>query len=607
MNYLHEQNETPPHYQHYVPQAFRTFIEENFYAQVAAKARLEHFKNDASFFESPDTHIALYTDHSVVHVRDVAQQTLEVIQRANGILIPQRSPTRLEFIRAYALHLAYLHDIGMRYLSDFGRFMHPEFAAHFVFQPVFDEWLHLLWQENAGNIPWTLLRLFKQRLSEDQIRLVLRELLALSVAHSKSKLPIAILNNPTALRKHLQYLLSTPLQKLYYEQKLEKWQRKSSEKAEMVQKFQQKLAEYQAEHPAPHTTALDYYGDFKQESFRWLVAEASEVRSFVQDVLDAARCLRAADALRQRGTVLRTSAGYEIFVDQLSANAIFALRSENNEELYLLRGEKPLNAGEANLASSEIDREGNLRISFHRGSFRSKKITRKAAHNAAVAINDIQADTIQSFQRDTEAANSLPPPQRPFEDIKILLEGVDDNPDFANWVAEELTKLNFNLAARIQTTVSLQGADLQEVERYLKGVEVETFFAAVDEREGVLRRIKKMCHLSNLIALEDVLREVKIVHVASGEQLIKEQSTSGFVYIPLSAGLRVFPLGGYESKSTPPWVPLGNTGVIRGSVRNSSVLAERSVHALAIPREVYLNYLYHPLTAESLAKRWKQR
>ena len=52
-----------------------------------------------------------------------------------------------------------------------------------------------------------------------------------------------------------------------------------------------------------------------------------------------------------------------------------------------------INAGEANIASSEIDTFGNLHISFHIGSFDTQEVTNKAAENATVVIDDIQVDT----------------------------------------------------------------------------------------------------------------------------------------------------------------------------------------------------------------------
>ena len=40
------------------------------------------------------------------------------------------------------------------------------------------------------------------------------------------------------------------------------------------------------------------------------------------DVVDALQALRAADVLRQRGTVLRTSGGFEICMDAETARAV---------------------------------------------------------------------------------------------------------------------------------------------------------------------------------------------------------------------------------------------------------------------------------------------
>ena len=49
---------------------------------------------------------------------------------------------------------------------------------------------------------------------------------------------------------------------------------------------------------------------------------AAAHRALADDAIDAVRLVRAADALRQRGTTLRTSAGYEIFIDTDSGDAV---------------------------------------------------------------------------------------------------------------------------------------------------------------------------------------------------------------------------------------------------------------------------------------------
>ena len=80
---------------------------------------------------------------------------------------------------------------------------------------------------------------------------------------------------------------------------------------------------------------LRHYHRFDEEAFQWLVSPHPAMQELVQDVIDTLRALRCADALRQRGTVLRTSGGYEIFMDQHTANAIFAF-SLGGDRLYLL-------------------------------------------------------------------------------------------------------------------------------------------------------------------------------------------------------------------------------------------------------------------------------
>jgi len=48
----------------------------------------------------------------------------------------------------------------------------------------------------------------------------------------------------------------------------------------------------------------------------------------------------------------------------------------------------------------------------------------------------------------------------------------------------------------------------------------------------------------------------------------------------MAAGLKVLPLGGYRDVEAKPWVPLGNTGVIRGSERNAQVVADSPLDVL---------------------------
>jgi uncharacterized tellurite resistance protein B-like protein len=63
-----------------------------------------------------------------------------------------------------------------------------------------------------------------------------------------------------------------------------------------------------------------------------------------------------------------------------------------------------------------------------------------------------------------------------------------------------------------------------------------------------------------------------------------------FVYIPMEEGLLSTPLGGYQAFAVRPWIPLGNTRVIRGATQEATVVAQRELPLLLIPKEVYLKH-----------------
>jgi hypothetical protein len=150
------------------------------------------------------------------------------------------------------------------------------------------------------------------------------------------------------------------------------------------------------------------------------------VRVLVADVIDTLRMLRCADALRQRGSLLKTSGGYEIFIDQSSSELLFALR-RGAEQLLLAALPVPIAAGEANVASSALNRGGNLRISFHRGAFAHPEVLQRAASDAACVVHDIQADVIDTFQPSAaQEQNGVQTAPRT-DTLQILLEAVEDN------------------------------------------------------------------------------------------------------------------------------------------------------------------------------------
>ena len=540
----------------------RREIEARYYARVNASARLERLINDPEFLRDPPGHAALWPDHGVVHVRDVAHQVLRVLDVVRGVLVPQRSPARFYFMQAYGVLAAYVHDIGMFDFSPFGRAMHPEFAAQAVMGPEFDDLIAAIQAENCGGIAQRVVGLARRGTFREPPGIVLRQMMAMAMCHSKSKVPVELLNAPRKLSRLMQCALTSDLQDLYRQQQVEQGQ-------------------------------LSTPGECAGASFSWLVFSDPAARQLAGDVIDTLRALRAADSLRQRGTVLKTSGNYEIMVDRIAANAIWALRL-GQERLFLLQSDNPVAAGEANIASSALEPDGSLRIGFHRGAFLEQGAVRRAARNAAFVVNDVQRDVIESFRR-PGPLDGL----RNSEEIPILLEDTDDNLEFAELVHQELLHLNPGLSNPVRCVPSLHNATALEISRYLQSHNLDW---NMDKRRELVERVAASGTKTQGMDLVQAFQDVRLIELAAGQVLIKANSPAAFVYIPLGDGLQVIPLGGYAPFPVRPWMPLGNTGVIRGAERNADIVAQAEVELLVIPQEVFLKYWHHPYTAEELRR-----
>lgn len=592
----------------YLPEEIRRGIERQYYMAINEKARLSCLLSDPEFLKDPAKHVGLYSDHGVVHARDVAKQIIHVLDIANGVLIPGRSSNRLRFMKGYGVIMAYIHDIGMRQFSYFGRKMHPEFASQEVFCSRFDGWVDIIWNENCGNIAWRLTNLANLGVIPQDPKVVLREMLAMANCHNKSKVPVEILNDVQALRQVMLLCLGTNLDWLFRKQRAERARQRLREAMqaqkgpetilrlqEAVRAAEKELDRCGTAAANPNLVARQYYTDFgldfERDAYQWLVSDQEPVRSLVSDVIDTLRALRCADALRQRGTVLKTSGQYEIFVDRTTANPIYALRADDGRA-YLLELDNVVGGVEANMASSELTPEGDLRFAFHRGAFPDPETVARAAHNAAVLVCDVQMDVIQSFYRPLAAGGQLIGYTKPAREMKILLEGVDDNLEFADLVCREIERINPSLAGYIRTVPSLRSVSAYERARYLRAEEVDWDMAA---RQELLQNMRRMgCKTDHIDPMQAFL-DVKCTQLQAGEVLIEAGTgtPAGFVYVPLGEGLKGTPLGGYDTFTVWAWVPLGNTGVIRGEDRNATVVAERDVRVLVIPKETYFRYWHY--------------
>ena len=580
------QGENHQTFDNYLSKRIQSWIEQRYYAKIDAHARLEELLYDTTFITKPHGHSSLFADHGVVHARDVARQILQVLDCINGVLVPPRDQSSLEFMKGYSVQLAYIHDVGLCDLSAFGRKMHAYTVTQKVLSSEFDDLFQAIWDENAGNIPWILTNL--PSLEQDP-HLVLREMLALAICHSKSVIPVEFLCDPQQLRKAMQCCSVIDLHDLYDRIRESRSMNKTSigvKKATCPLGSDGLGAKVS---PERMEFLRRYYKDFSGEGFRWLVDQQPSVRQLVEDVTDTLRALRCADALRQRGTTLKTSGDYEIFVDRKTGNAIFALR-QKDQELILVEIPDPISAGEANLASCELTQDGNLRASFHRGNFPEAETVQRTASNAALVLMDIQRDVTESFRR-------LPPPpgrkkecRKESQEMQILLENVGDNLEFASLVQSHLRQSNPDLQNPVRVVSSLKDVSERERRLYLEAKELdwddETKLAALD-------RIAKSGHKTGSIDPCLAFQDVKQVRIPPGCTLIDAGAQPGFVYIPLSGSLQVIPLGDYPPILIRPWMPLGITAVIRGSVRNATVIAEEEVKLLMIPQEIYLQYWHH--------------
>jgi hypothetical protein len=344
--------------------------------------------------------------------------------------------------------------------------------------------------------------------------------------------------------------------------------------------------------PAPFVTR---YRDLADEAFSWLVDARPAAREFVDDVIDAIRVLRAADALRQRGTTQRTSAGYEICVDRRSGRAVMALRSRDRRFGALVWVDKHHSIAEGNLRLVELTASGSLRVAFHRGDFSGDGSIDRVVMASVETIADVEADVLGSFQ---------PVPNAPRSERFVEVAPPPDNPEFASLVTEVLEAHHPHLRGRTRLVDEPHPIPRQEVAAwYERGVAV-----ADDQHEIDHWFVQLARHGLNIdtIDRQAALRDVRRSRLHAGEQVLSPGTAASVVVIPLGPGARVEPIGGYRSEPLHPWLPIGVTGVVRGAERNATVVAETEVDVLAIPARRYLTDWFKPYTADQIRTAWYQ-
>lgn len=552
----------------HLPASLRELLENRLWQPIGAGATLEALSRDPLFLEDPGHHPAMFADHGVAHVRDVAAGVLRLLDTVDGVLLAARPTARRAFLGDYGVAIAYLHDIGMADLSRPGRRTHALYAAHAAFGAQVDPLVEHLVHGPVGARAEAVVEASHDGAS---VELVVREMLALAVAHSKSAVPSEVLDDHASLRRLVRGILATSMR--------EHRERAGAGVATSPLMATDELLRV-VEHP---------------EAFGWLEAVDGPSAELTDDVLDAVRLLRAADVLRQRGSTLRTSGGFEVFFDARTALAVCALRPADGSMTHLVTYDDRRGAGEANIRAAFVTPGGDLRVAVHRGLFPDADAGARAVESMADAVMDIQSDVLPAFAG--RPARGLPAPTRAGKGMRIEVERPTEAPAFADSVVEALVRADPRLEGRALAVADVEWADAAERSRYHHATAVDP---AAEEVRAALVGMPAAGVTTGDGYPGAGLDEVRRAHVGDGEVLVSAGSPPAFVYVPLGDGLIVRPDGGYGAAPLPPFVPVGTTGVVRRSERNAEIVAAAGVDVLVVPAGRYLDSWWKPLTTADL-------
>ena len=471
--------------------------------------------------------------------------------------------------------IAYIHDVGMNDPTPDGRRAHAIYAAQMPFTGAMDDVLARLW-ESGGPVVSRICSVGAIDPFSVPDDVVLRELASLALAHSKSMVPATLHADFPRFRRVLQQAVLVEFEE-----------------------HRRAGARLNPDDHLPDALGANrrWYPDPAGDAFAWVDSPYPSHRALTTDAVDAVRLVRVADALRQRGSALRTAAGYEIFIDVETGQAAFSLRTSAGDRLFLLRFDSPMSAGEANLRNAVVTRNGDLRISFHRGRFSSPAAAKVACEATARVVADISADVLGAFVVRPPSPDLAQPACAPGS-MRVELERPTDEPAFAEIVAEAAARIDSLLRGRIHVVADLENTSPAERARYLEGIPIE---AGSDEAGEILNALGT--HGMRVVGIdrEKAFEDVRRVGVSEGELLVEAGSPPAFVYIAVGCSLRIEQLGGYQDIAVPPWIPIGVTGVVRRAERNSTVVTTEPGDALMIPGELFAREWFRPYEPGELA------
>ncbi len=228
----------------------------------------------------------------------------------------------------------------------------------------------------------------------------------MTVTHSKSAVPAAVLDDRVALRRLMQRIVFSELDE---------------------HRANGRLPSADDTRPLPSSGVAGVYDDPSQ-SYAWLGASSGPEAELADDVLDTMRALRAADVLRQRGTVLRTSGGFELCMDAETARAVCTMRSAAGDAAFVIAYDDERGAGEANIRVAFVTPRGDLRIAFHRGAFGSDGGRSSRGRECRGCRRGHRGGRHPDLRRSGRRAVAWCHRAAAIDDVQIQLERPDDRP-----------------------------------------------------------------------------------------------------------------------------------------------------------------------------------
>ena len=153
-------------------------------------------------------------------------------------------------------------------------------------------------------------------------------------------------------------------------------------------------------------------------------------RVLADDAVDAVRLVRAADALRQRGTTLRTAAGYEIFIDAETGQAVFSLRTVRRRPALPAPGRQPLQRRGGERPERGSDSERRRARLVPPGPVQLARSRRGRARRHGAGRGRHRRDVLGAFAV-RRPSTDLPTPRRDAGSMRVELERPADEPAFA--------------------------------------------------------------------------------------------------------------------------------------------------------------------------------